>query len=712
MTNFLANPQNAIKHSLHWLLLLLALPCFAQNKQIDSLKTALNKTKQDTSRIVLLKEIASAYTQVDLNQRLKYAKLAAQLAGKLHDQRSIADAYLSIGTAYGIQGKLDSGIMYFQKAYSTAAKINYEMVMGKSQTNMGFANDKLDNAKEAISCYFVALNIFKKIKYLPGINQCYTNIGSLYFDRGQPALAKTYFDECLKTYTADKDERGIAYALYNLGNCYQDLNKNELALTYLDKSLTIRKKLNDVNGVGLVQRAKGLAYLHLKEYDLAIANLDSALTAMVTLQDTYQQAAVMLALSQVYRATGDYVKAEYNALKGLKICREIKTKNGISLMLHELIKVYKQKKDINKAFAYQSEYVDIIDSLRNEKLVKDITVVEFKRVKQENTALADNNRTIKSENTGYLTKLQQYNNILVIIIATLAFVTLAVVVLYKRNKEKQIVNKQLIQQKEEIAHINKELELLNEEINAQMELTTSQNAELERLNSVKNKFFSIISHDLRGPLNTLHTLFKIYREGDIKEDELRALLGRLEDTILTTGAFLDNLLEWSKSQLEGIVVRAEDFDVKDTITDNLHLFQTKIEFKGLKVNNKVKHPVIVYADPNMIRLVIRNLLSNSVKFCSTGDKIEIASKIDGNDAVITIKDTGPGINEAEVEKLFSLEHAVSLTDQGEKGNRLGLILCRDMIAQNNGSLTLQTKLGIGTTFTITLPGSKQAQTLF
>jgi len=696
----------------YWLTLLLISPCFAQTSQIDSLKSELKKNIPDTVRLGLLKKIATAYTPVDLKQRIYYAILSKDLAVKIHDDKSVADALLSMGVAYTIRGLNDSAIYYYNKAYNQAEKSKYDMVMGKCLSNLGLLNDRLDNDKEAIQYYFRGLEVFKRMKYSPGINQCYINIGSLYSDLDQNEVAKSYFEQSLKIATAEKDEKGIAYGLFTLGSCYQALKKDQLALTYLNKSLAIRKKLNDANGIGVVQRAKGLAYYDLKNYSEAIANLDSARTTMQQLGDKYQEAAMMLASIDVYLAMGNKDKAEYYGLKGLQITRDIASKSGTSLFLGKLVSVYKNKNDIPSAFKYQSEYVTIQDSIKVEKQLKDVTLAEIKRTRNENAALADNNRVIASENTGYLTKLQRYNNILVIIVATLASVVVIVIILYRRNKEKQLANQQLLRQKEEIAQINKELEYLNEEINAQMELTSTQNTELERLNAVKNKFFSIISHDLRGPLITLQSLFSIYREGDIKEGELRMLLARLEDTILTTGAFLDNLLEWSKSQLEGIVVRAVDFNVTDAITDNVHLFKTKIELKGLKVTNKVKQPVFVYADTNMVRLVVRNLLSNSVKFCQNGDKIEITANIEGDRAIITIKDTGPGISEAEVEKLFSLEHAISTNDQGEKGNRLGLILCRDMIIQNRGTLTLETKLNQGTAFRIDLPAGKPSGTLF
>lgn len=703
--------RSFFKHS-YWLTLLFLSPCFAQTPQIDSIKLELKKSIPDTVRLKLLKKIATAYTPVDLKQRFYYASLSKDLAVKIHDDKSVADAFLSMGVSYTIRGLNDSAIYYYNKAYSQADKSRYDMVMGKCLVNLGLVNDRLDNDLEAIQYYFRGLEVFKRMKYTPGINQCYINIGSLYSDLGQNDVAKSYFEQSLKIARAEKDEKGIAYGLFTVGNCYQALNKDQLALTYLNKSLAIRKKLNDANGIGVVQRAKGLAYYHLKNYSEAIANLDSALATMQQLGDKYQEAAMMLALIDVHLANGNKDKAEYYGLSGLQITRQIASKSGMSLLLEKLVSVYKSKNDISKAFKYQSEYVEIQDSIRVEKQLKDVTLAEIRRTRSENAALTDNNRAITSENTGYLTKLQQYNNLLVIIVATLASVVLVVVILYRRNKEKQLANHQLLLQKEEIGQINRELELLNEEINTQMELTTAQNAELERLNEVKNKFFSIISHDLRGPLNTLQTLFSIYREGDIKEAELRMLLARLEDTILTTGAFLDNLLEWSKSQLEGIVVQAIDFDVRDTITDNLNLFKTKIEFKSLNVTDKVKHAVFAHADPNMIKLVIRNLLSNSIKFCQNGQKIEISADIESDRAIITIKDTGPGISEAEVEKLFSLEHTISTSDQGEKGNRLGLILCRDMITQNGGTLTLETKLNQGTTFRIDLPAGKRLATLF
>jgi signal transduction histidine kinase len=248
--------------------------------------------------------------------------------------------------------------------------------------------------------------------------------------------------------------------------------------------------------------------------------------------------------------------------------------------------------------------------------------------------------------------------------------------------------------------------MLNEELSVQMELTSSQNIELEMVNNIKNKLFSIISHDLRSPIATLQTLFSVYREGDIKKNELKHLLTVIEDSVLSTGTFLDNLLEWSKSQMEGIVVQPVNFDVNEAIAENINLFDVKIGLKDLKVSNLSHQPVLVNADRNMINLVIRNLLSNSIKFCNAGDEITFDVQPAAEVVIISITDTGPGISERDSEKLFSLEHTVSTGTHGEKGNRLGLVLVKDMLLQNNGNIRFETQTGKGTTFWIELPAGK------
>jgi len=691
-----------IKNSL-WLLLFFANPCLAQTSKITQLQAKLNQVQADTARLHLLQQISEAYTSVDPIKKLYYANLFKTLAEKLHNEQAIADAYVQIGISYGVRSKLDSALIFFKLAYNQSAKIKYLLGMGKSLSDMGFVYDHLDNDKEAIKCDFQALAILKKTTNQRGINQLYINIGSIYFDLKKYELAETYFNQCLISYTASKDTAGIGYGLFVMGNCFQALKQDDKALDYFSKSLAIREKLGDVNGIALVKRGMGQAYFHQKQYEQSLNYLNTALKSIQGIQDKYEECAVLLDLSDVYLAINDYNKAIAAATRSMNYCKEIKSNSGVSEAIERLIAAYKKKGDFKKASQYQSEYITMQENILNDKALKDVTLTEFGRIRSENAALTKNNRLIASKNNNYLAQLNQYTNIIVVIGVILASVILLLLIIYRRNLEKQTTNKLLLQQKEEIAAINEELEALNEEINTQMEIVNTQNSELERLNGVKNKFFSIVSHDLRAPLSTLQTLFSIYHRGDIDEDDFEMLLARLEGTLISTAEFLDNLLEWSKNQLEGMIIKPANFNIGDCIAENIRLFESQIGLKRLKVDNQANGPLMVYADRNMITLVIRNLLSNSIKFCRPGDEITFSVKREANQVLIAIHDTGPGISEADSENLFNLEHTISAGTQNEKGNHLGLILCRDMVIQNNGNIQFESKPGEGTTFWVELP---------
>jgi signal transduction histidine kinase len=671
-------------------------PCLAQTSKLADLQNKLKQVKTDTCRLSVLQQLNDAYTSVDALQKFYYANQCRLLAEKLHNDKAVADAYISMGISCGIRSKLDSALYYFSLGYNQSQKINYAIGMGKSLSDIGFAYDRLDNKKEAIKYDMQSLKILKTTNNKRFINQCITNIGSLYFDLKQFTIAETYFAQCLASATENKDEAGIGYALYTIGNCYQAMRQDDKALDYLKRSLAIRQKLGDVNGTGLVQRALGIVYDHNKQYPLAIASLEDALKNIRSLKDKYEESAILSIMADVYNDMHNYDKAITTGTESLRIGYEIKSKLSAIDALDKLVPAYQGKKKIDSAFKYQTIYIKTQDSLLTEKALKDVNETEFVRIRSENATLSKNNQIIASKNTDYVTRLNQYNNVIVVILSILGTTTILLIVLYRRNREKQITNNLLEQQKEEIA-------VINEELSMQMELTEAQNTELEKLNEVKNKFFSIISHDLRGPLSTLQSLFKVYRDGDIGEDELSELLAQLEDTILTTGSFLDNLLEWSKNQLEGMVVEPLNFNISNCIAENIHLFATKIAQKKLNVINLAIRPIQVHADENMINLVIRNLLSNSIKFCNTGDRITLSTEVIGKTVIIGIKDTGPGIKDTDKEKLFKLEHTISSGTHGEKGNHLGLILCKDMITQNNGKIWFESSEGAGTTFWIELP---------
>jgi signal transduction histidine kinase len=691
-----------------WLLMLFFSPCagFAQTSLVNQLQLKLKKPMADTARLTLLIQLGAAYQSVSPAKKFYYANVAKALAVKLHNGPAIADAYIGMGISYGVRSMMDSAMYYFGLGYDQAVKSKYILGEGKSLSDIGFAYDRLDNKQEAIKTYFQALVFLKQANFQRGINQCYINIGSLYFDLQEYNFAESYFKQCLKSYTAAKDTAGIGYALFTMGNCYQALGQDKQAMLAFNKSLAIRTKLGDINGMGLARKGLGKVYTDLKQYNKALNNLDSAFKNISSLQDRYEESAILLDKADVYLIIHNYDKAKDCAIQALHNGRLIRSKIDISESLDKLIAVYRGENNMAKAFKYQTDYINVLDSIQIEKTIKDVTLTEFSRIRTENATLAKDNQVISTKNTNYASRLNTYIIVIVAISLILGSVILLLFFIYRRNLERKATNKLLMQQKEEIASINRELGSLNEELNTQMELTSSQNTELEKLNNVKNRFFSIISHDLRGPLSSLQTLFNFYHHGDIGKKELDTMLAKLEDTVLSTGTFLDNLLEWSKSQLDGIIVKPVNFNINETITENIRLFETQAGLKNLKVANEAGAGAAIYADKDMINLVVRNLLSNSIKFCNPGNKIIFTTQIKQGHVVIAISDNGPGISEADRDKLFNLDHTVSAGTNNEKGNRLGLILCRDMVIQNNGNIWYESMQGKGTTFWISLPAAQ------
>lgn len=230
-----------------------------------------------------------------------------------------------------------------------------------------------------------------------------------------------------------------------------------------------------------------------------------------------------------------------------------------------------------------------------------------------------------------------------------------------------------------------------------------QAQELGHLNKLKDRLFSIIAHDLRGPLTNLKEILEMNQDGAITQEEFKGILPLISKDVGHTVDMLENLLYWSKSQLQGEKVEPVSLDMRKLSEGVLTLLEKKAMEKGIRMKNEVPEGTEVFADQDMTELVMRNLASNAVKFCGDGDRIYIMAEAQHSQTTIEIKDTGVGIDGDNLDKLFGLENFTTPGTSMEQGTGLGLLLCREFVEKNGGNIWVESRKGLGSSFFFSLP---------
>ena len=228
--------------------------------------------------------------------------------------------------------------------------------------------------------------------------------------------------------------------------------------------------------------------------------------------------------------------------------------------------------------------------------------------------------------------------------------------------------------------------------------------ELQTLNALKDRIFSIMAHDLRGPLLNLSEVLKMITSNMISLEEFKMLSPTLTKDIAYTTDLLENILHWSRSQLNGYGINKETFDFSNLVNNEVNYHLSAATVKKIKVVQSVPHHLLAYADRVMMQIVLRNLITNAIKFCNPGCQIDIYVAEQSNDSIsVCIKDNGVGIPKETIKRLFSGEHFSSRGTQNEKGTGLGLMVCRDFMERNMGAITVKSNVGAGTAFYLSIP---------
>jgi len=275
----------------------------------------------------------------------------------------------------------------------------------------------------------------------------------------------------------------------------------------------------------------------------------------------------------------------------------------------------------------------------------------------------------------------------------------------ERTQEILMQNEEIMVQAEHLKDANDWISAKNIELENQKEEIEKKKDLLEISNATKNKFFRIIAHDLRNPISTFlnSTAYVLTDLEGYSKEKTKGFISELNKLSQTTYNLLENLLDWSTSQMGEIKFNPKTLDIVLVIKENIELIKNKLDSKKITLNLSIPSKLDVFADENMINTVIRNLVSNAAKFTNENGEIDISCNSDDKLCYITISDNGIGISKENIDKLFRIDqHHTTLGTQNEKGSGLGLILCKEFVEQNGGTITVTSEPGKGSSFSFTL----------
>jgi len=262
-----------------------------------------------------------------------------------------------------------------------------------------------------------------------------------------------------------------------------------------------------------------------------------------------------------------------------------------------------------------------------------------------------------------------------------------------------IMNGKIYNQLNELKARYVELQSIN------IKLVASENR-LTNVNSVKDKFFAILSHDMKGPLNTLTGFLELLRDytDTFTKAELIDFASSMNTTVKRLISMLENLLHWSRSQSGSIIAKPESLNLNIVIDANLWLLNESAKNKKIKITTIIKEDIFIDYDKNMLDFTLRNLISNAIKFTPVNGRVEISAEKEFNYVNVSIKDTGIGISTENLEKLFKTDvHFTTHGTERENGTGFGLLMCKFFVEKNNGKIFINSLLDKGTTVTFTIP---------
>ena len=651
---------------------------FSQNL-VDSLKKELSVVKNDSVRVRLLLALSRSITYRDFKQAKIYSNEAEELAIKKDWLWAKAETNFDQASLADFRGDYSSSLEGNNKALRLWLTGTDSASISKGYVNVGNAYMELGKFEEA---YFHTKKAYEwslSIKDTLSMAIAMHNLAVIYSNLGRLDIALQHFSISAKFSEAVHDIEGPVYNFYETGRAYLLAGEYSKAENQLANAISDSKKLGVSIVIPKAYQAMAEVLLKTKKYKECLLYYDSAINLFNGVENFFGQAECNLGKSRVFAAQGKYKEANEIALGSLKKSIELKAQVLEFDCNQALSECAEKQGDFKNALLYTKRAQQTRDSLTSINVMSQVFEGEFEMRSQKKDAEIASLNKLKEQSASELKRQEFLRNIFAVVFALTIVLLYSV---YKSGRRKVEMNDLLIQHQAEIE---------------------KRTQELEELNKVKDKFFSIISHDLRSPINSLSGLLDLMEKNEIKAEELPSLTVEMRKQFNHTKNLINNLLDWTLLQMNKVSIKKEKIALKGLVDGNIKLLSS-MSSKKTNFVNEVNDALTAFADQNMINLVFRNLILNGIKFTESNGTIKISATQEGNLITVAVTDNGVGIAPDIQSVLFDKTTGYSTRGTAnEKGTGLGLILCKEFVERNGGKIWLESEVGKGSTFFVTIP---------
>ncbi|MFD2036173.1 tetratricopeptide repeat protein [Belliella marina] len=567
----------------------------------------------------------------------------------------------------------DSAVKYYNEAIELAKLVKNKELEAQNINRLGVYYRNMNLQEEALSMYEQALEISLKSGEKVQIGHSYNNIGQMYYYKDYFDEALDYYEQAEKIFLEINDENGLGYNYTGMSLVLGSLGRYREALEKINKAIALRESMGQIRQVMVSKFNKADLLLDLGNFEEAENDIIKLYEYGIN-NDKTRAINALEKLVELKVKTGDH-KA---AIQYAEIAQQIHEEKPLSESMIEIYQmmnqIYFNLGDLEKSQEYQTLLQAERNIIKSEKTKVHLAGITIKKQKDEIEFLNRQKELIEQNEQFKL--FITYGLVLLLMVISVAYFTV-----YRALQREKINLAKLSEQ-------NKKIE--------------TQSADLEKLNRMKDKIFSILAHDLKGPLNSLSGLVKLIQEDNLTKDEFISYIPILAENLGNNNILLENLLVWSRSQMNGLEVHNSKLDIQNLVQKSIEFLFHSGYYKGQVMVNDVDKNTYALADKNMIDIVLRNLLSNSLKFTRQNEHITISSYEQNGHIVMKVSDQGVGIKQKNINRLFSTEFFSTPGTHQEKGTGIGLILTKELIEINQGEIWVESEYGSGSDFYFTI----------